>query len=119
MIANLGFIIYLFRNPPPQQLQNSTCQPSTSRKNATYKLTMLGWSGDDTRLITIGSDFLVRVWDWKSGQMLRKMEGHTNEVFVIKTHPVHNDLIFTAGHDGLLMVSLLLFKFRMFRVFCK
>jgi WD40 repeat protein len=65
---------------------------------------MLGWSGNDQKIVTTGSDHLVRVWDWKSGQMIRKMEGHTGEVFVIKTHPIHDDLMFTAGHDGVLMV---------------
>lgn len=68
---------------------------------------MLNWSGDDTKLITTGSDYLVRVWDWKSGQMLIKMEGHTNQVFVLRPHPIHVDLMFTAGHDGLLLVSVL------------
>jgi WD40 repeat protein len=66
---------------------------------------MLGWNGDDSRLITAGSDKVIRVWNWKSGEMLRKMEGHSYDVFVIKTHPVHSDLMFTAGHDGLLVVS--------------
>lgn len=65
---------------------------------------MLGWTCDDTRIITTGSDCQVRIWDWKNEKMLRKMDGHTNEVFVIKPHPVHDDLVFTAGHDGQLMV---------------
>ncbi|KAI6183017.1 Bromo domain-containing protein [Aphelenchoides bicaudatus] len=86
------------------RIETNRSSQQASRKNNAYVLTMLGWSGDDSRVITAGSDKLIRVWNPKTGEMLRKMEGHSFDVFVIKTHPVHSDLVFTAGHDGLIIL---------------
>lgn len=49
---------------------------------------------------------MVLVWDWKSGNILRVFN-HKYFSYCILAHPIHEDLIFTAGDDGRLFVCFL------------
>lgn len=61
---------------------------------------MVGWSGDDEIALTAGSDFHIRLWDSRSGEILRFLIGHKDETFIISPHPIHPRLVMSAGHDG-------------------
>ncbi|KAL3083410.1 hypothetical protein niasHS_011212 [Heterodera schachtii] len=100
--------------PPTAGVALPSSQQSTNRRAANanagvtpnngYKLTMLCWTLDDDMVISIGSDFLLRCWDWRRGQLLAKYPGHQNDVFCLNAHPIHKELIVSAGHDGLVIV---------------
>uniref|UniRef100_A0A183CPF3 WD_REPEATS_REGION domain-containing protein n=1 Tax=Globodera pallida TaxID=36090 RepID=A0A183CPF3_GLOPA len=77
---------------------------SNGTTNNGYKLTMLCWTLEDDMVISIGSDYLLRSWDWRSGQLLAKYSGHQNDVFCLNAHPIHKELVVSAGHDGLVIV---------------
>lgn len=47
---------------------------------------------------------MIHVWDWKTGNMLKKLN-QKFQSFCILMHPIHEDLLFTAGEDGRLFVS--------------
>ena len=40
-------------------------------------ITQAWWSPDATRVVTVGDDYLVMVWDANTGAMLHKLRGHT------------------------------------------
>ncbi|VDM69878.1 unnamed protein product [Strongylus vulgaris] len=63
---------------------------------------MLCWSLDDSMIVTAGSDYILRVWNRK-GEMLRSLQGHTDDSFVLKAHPVFMNVILSCGHDGVLV----------------
>lgn len=76
----------------------------TSSRNA-YKVTMLCWSLRDDLIITSGSDYILRVWSADSGSELRQLGGHKDHAYVLVAHSLFDEYIFSAGHDGLLLVS--------------
>ncbi|KAI1718733.1 bromodomain-containing protein [Ditylenchus destructor] len=76
---------------------------SQNKKNS-YKVTMLCWSLADDQVISSGSDYLLRTWDWATGQLLKVLDAHVNESFALWPHPIHKELVVSAGHDGLLIV---------------
>ena len=36
--------------------------------------------------------------------LVRKLEGHSGEVFVLEPHPTDSRVLLTAGHDGLVII---------------
>ncbi|CAD5230181.1 unnamed protein product [Bursaphelenchus okinawaensis] len=88
-----------------QSSQNASQNPTNQAKKA-FKLNMLCWSSDDTKVISIGNDFFLRVSDARTGELLKRLEGHTQNAYVIKSHPVYNEVIVSAGHDGQICVGL-------------
>jgi WD40 repeat protein len=53
---------------------------------------------DGKRLVTAGADGTARLWDAESGQPLRVISGHTNEIYIALS-PDGTRLL-TAGYDG-------------------
>lgn len=66
---------------------------------------MLCWSLEDDFVISSGTDYIIRVWNWETGQVIREMLGHENDAFVLTAHPIYKEFIFSAGHDGFVIVS--------------
>ena len=64
------------------------------------KVTMVRWSLDDNYVITAVSDFSIKLWDSSTGELVRVMLGHNEEVFVIEMNPTDPRIVLTAGHDG-------------------
>jgi WD40 repeat protein len=54
---------------------------------------MLSWTLEDDLVVSIGSDYLLRTWDWKTGTMLAKYSGHQNETYALVAHPLHRVVI--------------------------
>ena len=77
----------------------------SSRRVNAYKVTMLNWTSDDEHLITVGTDFVVRVWDSNTGELRRSLVGHSAKTYCVCPHTIHSNLVFTAAHDGLIIVS--------------
>src|SRR5262249_48896417 len=53
----------------------------------------------DTDLVATGSDSVVRVWNWKTGQKRAEWTGHTQDVTALAAAPGGRWLIST-GRDG-------------------
>lgn len=117
LILCMFFTICREPRAPPSQPNLDALLPSTSslsgvkplgvssKKNA-YKVTMLCWSLNDDLVISSGSDNLLRTWNWKTGEMLKILRGHTDESFVLLAHPIYNELVLSVGHDAKLMVRI-------------
>ncbi|KND04571.1 uncharacterized protein SPPG_00293 [Spizellomyces punctatus DAOM BR117] len=67
-------------------------------------ITALCWSLDDSRVITIMADRLVRVWDSYTGELLHTVKGHTNPAWILDCHPKDTRVVLSAGHDGKLII---------------
>lgn len=66
---------------------------------------MIAWSLEDDFVVSAGTDYVVRLWNWETGQIVREMLGHENDAFVLTAHPVYKEYVFSAGHDGFVIVS--------------
>ncbi|KAF4026946.1 hypothetical protein G4228_018738, partial [Cervus hanglu yarkandensis] len=64
------------------------------------KVTMVAWDRYDTTVITAVNNFLLKVWNSITGQLLHTLSGHDDEVFVLEAHPFDQRIILSAGHDG-------------------
>ncbi|KAB7498071.1 Bromodomain and WD repeat-containing protein 3, partial [Armadillidium nasatum] len=84
-----------------QLLPGFTLPEEDSKK---LQVTMVGWDRTDKLVITASSDHLLRVWDSRTGELKRILEGHEDNAYVIEAHPTDDRLILTAGHDGLLFI---------------
>ncbi|KAJ3085335.1 Bromodomain and WD repeat-containing protein 3 [Quaeritorhiza haematococci] len=62
------------------------------------------WSVDDSMIITATTDFVLRVWDSRTGQWLGSLVGHTNEIFTLDVHPIDPRIIMSAAYDGKIIV---------------
>lgn len=67
-------------------------------------MTMVGWNADDSIVLTAVSDFMVKAWDSRTGELIRVFNEHKDEAYVIEAHPINPRIICTAGHDGKLII---------------
>ncbi|MBZ3874117.1 Bromodomain and WD repeat-containing protein 3 [Sciurus carolinensis] len=74
--------------------------PSGEDKVTKLKVTMVAWDRYDTTVITAVNNFLLKVWNSNTGQLLHTLSGHDDEVFVLEAHPFDPRIILSAGHDG-------------------
>ncbi|KAF6036259.1 BRWD3 [Bugula neritina] len=73
---------------------------SEQRSSSALRVNMVEWTVDDKLVLTAVSDFSVRVWCSVSGNQIRALSGHMDDVFVIECTALHSHLVVTAGHDG-------------------
>ncbi|XP_029164784.1 PH-interacting protein isoform X2 [Nylanderia fulva] len=76
-------------------------EDDTSKK---AKVTMVCWDVSDEYVITAVNDCTLKVWNAKSGALMKVLRGHKDEVFVLESHPIDPRLILSAGHDGQLII---------------
>uniref|UniRef100_A0A8D2LS88 Bromodomain and WD repeat domain containing 3 n=1 Tax=Varanus komodoensis TaxID=61221 RepID=A0A8D2LS88_VARKO len=74
--------------------------PSGEDKVSKLKVTMVTWDRYDTTVITAVNNFLLKVWNSSTGQLLHTLSGHDDEVFVLEAHPFDQRIMLSAGHDG-------------------
>lgn len=58
-----------------------TLTPSTQDGVNQFSADCLDWSPDSKSLASGGSDSTIRIWDCKSGQQIRSMSGHRDDVY--------------------------------------
>ncbi|GAB0097421.1 bromodomain and WD repeat-containing protein 3 [Sergentomyia squamirostris] len=64
------------------------------------KVTMVSWDFSDNWVMTAVNDFTIKVWHAKSGKLHRVLRGHTDELYVLESHPRDPYILLSAGHDG-------------------
>ncbi|XP_077165128.1 bromodomain and WD repeat-containing protein 3 isoform X4 [Paroedura picta] len=74
--------------------------PSGEDKVPKMKVTMVAWDRSDSTVITAVNNFLLKVWNSYTGQLLHTLSGHDDEVFVLEAHPFDQRIMLSAGHDG-------------------
>ncbi|EFN89603.1 PH-interacting protein isoform X2 [Harpegnathos saltator] len=72
--------------------------------NKKAKVTMVSWDVSDEFVITAVNDSSLKVWNAKSGELIKVLRGHKDEVFVLESHPIDPRVILSAGHDGQLII---------------
>ncbi|KRT78658.1 WD40 domain-containing protein, partial [Oryctes borbonicus] len=68
------------------------------------KVTMVAWDVSDTWIITAVSDYKLKVWTAVDGDLYKVLSGHTDEIYVLESHPKDPHIVLSAGHDGQLYV---------------
>lgn len=58
------------------------------------------WSLTDRYVFTASSDAKIRVWDAETGKLVRVLEEHEREVYVMDCHPTDKRILLSAGYDG-------------------
>uniref|UniRef100_A0AAY4EPU1 Bromo domain-containing protein n=1 Tax=Denticeps clupeoides TaxID=299321 RepID=A0AAY4EPU1_9TELE len=83
-------------------LDMSVRLPAVSGDDKSVKLvvTMVAWDRSDRTVITAVSNYLLKVWNSYTGQLLHILSGHDDEVFVLEAHPFDWRIMLSAGHDG-------------------
>uniref|UniRef100_A0A8C4M2Q8 Bromodomain and WD repeat-containing protein 3 n=1 Tax=Equus asinus asinus TaxID=83772 RepID=A0A8C4M2Q8_EQUAS len=83
------------------KMTGSLCSTNTHKDKVTkLKVTMVAWDRYDTTVVTAVNNFLLKVWNSITGQLLHTLSGHDDEVFVLEAHPFDQRIILSAGHDG-------------------
>lgn len=82
-------------------LRESEAEDDSNKK---AKVTMVSWDVSDEWVITAVNDSSLKVWNAKSGELVKILRGHKDEVFVLESHPIDPRVILSAGHDGQLMI---------------
>lgn len=72
--------------------------------NKKAKVTMVSWDVSDEFVVTAVNDYSLKVWNAKSGELMKVLRGHKDEVFVLESHPIDPRVILSAGHDGQLII---------------
>uniref|UniRef100_A0A8C3LYH1 Pleckstrin homology domain interacting protein n=1 Tax=Chrysolophus pictus TaxID=9089 RepID=A0A8C3LYH1_CHRPC len=68
------------------------------------KVTMVAWDRHDNSVITAVNNMTLKVWNSFTGQLIHILMGHEDEVFVLEPHPFDPRVLFSAGHDGNVIV---------------
>nr|XP_022911448.1 bromodomain and WD repeat-containing protein 3 isoform X1 [Onthophagus taurus] len=68
------------------------------------RVTMVCWDMSDMWIVTAVSDYKLRVWFAETGNLHKMLVGHTEEVFVLESHPKDPHVLLSAGHDGQIFV---------------
>ncbi|XP_069866377.1 PH-interacting protein isoform X1 [Dipodomys merriami] len=68
------------------------------------KVTMVAWDRHDSTVITAVNNMTLKVWNSYTGQLIHILMGHEDEVFVLEPHPFDPRVLFSAGHDGNVIV---------------
>ncbi|XP_030054921.1 PH-interacting protein [Microcaecilia unicolor] len=68
------------------------------------KVTMVAWDRQDNTVITAVNNMTLKVWNSYTGQLIHILMGHEDEVFVLESHPFDPRILFSAGHDGNVIV---------------
>jgi len=59
------------------------------------------WSPDNKKIVTAGSDAILKIWDVENGKEIHSLHGHKRDVNVCSWSPFAS-VIASAGNDGLL-----------------
>lgn len=65
---------------------------------------MVAWDRHDNTVITAVNNMTLKVWNSYTGQLIHVLMGHEDEVFVLEPHPFDPRVLFSAGHDGNVIV---------------
>lgn len=79
-----------------------TCPPSetiTDPKKG-LKVTMVSWDRSDNWIVTAVNDHTIKVWNSATGKLHNVLRGHTDELYVLESHPKDSHVLLSAGHDG-------------------
>ncbi|XP_018564263.1 bromodomain and WD repeat-containing protein 3 isoform X2 [Anoplophora glabripennis] len=84
------------------KLSNATNTSEPDPKK--LKVTMVCWNKSDDCVVTAVSDHTLKIWTVIGGQLEKILPGHTDEIYVLESHPHDNNIILSAGHDGQLFI---------------
>lgn len=65
---------------------------------------MVGWDCSDEWVITAVSDYTLKIWRSSNGALEKVLTGHTDEIYVLESHPHDTHVVLSAGHDGQLFI---------------
>ncbi|RNA15427.1 PH-interacting, partial [Brachionus plicatilis] len=65
-----------------------------------HSVTMVAWNCDDSLVITAQNNFMIKVWNSSDAQLVHELASHSNEIFVLESHPKDPRVLLSAGHDG-------------------
>ncbi|XP_023331466.1 bromodomain and WD repeat-containing protein 3 isoform X10 [Eurytemora carolleeae] len=68
------------------------------------RVTMTTWTCDDRLVITAVSDASLHAWDSQTSELLYRLKGHKDEVYVLEPHPTHPDILLSGAHDGSIII---------------
>lgn len=81
--------------PPPENI--------TDIKKG-LKVTMVSWDRSDTWIVTAVNDHSIKVWNSQTAKLHNVLRGHTDELYVLESHPKDPHVLLSAGHDGQLFL---------------
>lgn len=64
------------------------------------KVTMVSWDRSDSWIVTAVNDHTIKVWNSKTAKLHSVLRGHTDELYVLESHPKDAHVLLSAGHDG-------------------
>ncbi|KAF5287129.1 hypothetical protein FQA39_LY16052 [Lamprigera yunnana] len=91
----------------PLLMATKLCSDNRKRdieEDKKLKVTMVAWDCSDTWAVTAVSDYTLKIWRADSGQLEKILSGHTDEIYVLESHPHDPHLMLSAGHDGQLFI---------------
>eukprot|EP00092_Neocalanus_flemingeri_P004293 GFUD01004614.1.p1 GENE.GFUD01004614.1~~GFUD01004614.1.p1 ORF type:complete len:2283 (-),score=565.95 GFUD01004614.1:61-6909(-) len=68
------------------------------------RVTMVNWCCDDSRVITAVSDSSLCIWCPNTAELLQRLQGHKDEVYVLEPHPILPTILMSGAHDGNLII---------------
>ena len=80
-------------------------RPASDQLNIPAIVQDVSFSAGGGRLLIAGTDGTVRVWNWRSGQVLATLPLHAGAARAAEYVPDHPDQIMSAGDDGIVEIS--------------
>lgn len=85
----------------------ATCpvpEPGVIDPKKGLKVTMVSWDRSDDWVVTAVNDHSIKVWNTKTAKLHNVLRGHSDELYVLESHPKDPHVLLSAGHDGQLFL---------------
>ncbi|CAB3373121.1 Hypothetical predicted protein [Cloeon dipterum] len=81
-------------------MQKRLHEPTEEEAKIKLRVSMVAWAFNDLYVVTASNDLILRVWEAATGNLVHCLKSHTEELFVLERHPICQNLMLSAGHDG-------------------
>ncbi|KAE8621436.1 hypothetical protein XENTR_v10004832 [Xenopus tropicalis] len=68
------------------------------------KVLMITWDLTDATVVTASNLRSLKVWESRTGKLLRVLSGHQNDIYVLEPHPFDSRVMISAGYDGKIII---------------
>lgn len=74
------------------------------KSNGRTDILKVKWNIDDSLVVTLQKQYLIKVWSSDNGMLIHELRGHSDEIYALETHPRDPRILLSAGYDSSVLI---------------